>query len=188
MAVWHSTARGALARPGPRPQCGPPRQPRTRHKTIGSKITVHYPFHPLHGQHLEVASAVRSEDTAVSVIDPDGLRLKIPLWMVSPTAAGYRLAAQATISARALRSTFELLLPHLPGHVGDDAGRIASKLSATGSSPATGENDEAARFRLAPQTDERDGGASAPQGARGSRGPHECRARGGISPSKGGKP
>jgi len=130
---------------------------------------------------------VRSEDTAVSVIAPDGRPLKIPLWMVSPAAAGYRLAAQATINARSLLCTFELLLPHLPSHVADKAGRVASKLSGTGSSPAMGGDDEATRFRVAPQTDERGGGASAAQGARGIGDPHECRARGGVSPSKGGE-
>jgi hypothetical protein len=100
--------------------------------------------------------------------------------MVSPAAASYHLAKQATIRVRALLCTFELLLPHPPNHVADDAGRVASKLSVTGSSPATGESDEAARFRLATEVRARGGGASAPQGASGVGGPHECRTRGGI--------
>ena len=72
--------------------------------TPGSKVTVHYPFHPLRGRALEVVCAPRpgNGDGAVTVLEPTGQRLKIPCWMLSPAAAQVRLAERAgsVVSAR----------------------------------------------------------------------------------------
>jgi hypothetical protein len=65
----------------------------------------------LAGLEIEVVCAPRKEDGAVTVIDPPGFHLKIPLWMVSPQASEYQLSAQAEISARALVSLVNLLKP-----------------------------------------------------------------------------
>lgn len=55
--------------------------------------------------------APKKEDGALTVIDPAGFSLKIPLWMTSPPAAQYRLSDQAEVSARALVSLVSLLKP-----------------------------------------------------------------------------
>jgi len=78
-------------------------------KTISSKITVFYPFHPLHGLELEVVCKPKSGVGAITVIDPQGKRLKIPSWMVSPQASGYQLSERAEISIRALSALTNLL-------------------------------------------------------------------------------
>ena len=55
--------------------------------------------------------ATKKEDGAVTVIDPAGFSLKVPLWMTSPQAAQYRLSDQSEVSARALVSLVSLLKP-----------------------------------------------------------------------------
>ncbi len=51
----------------------------------------------------------RSRDGAITVIDPDGIHMKIPLWMVSPQAEQFKLSKQAEISTRSLLSLLDLL-------------------------------------------------------------------------------
>lgn len=51
----------------------------------------------------------RSGHGAITVIHPDGNRLKIPSWMVMPWASGYKLSERAEISAEALVSLANLL-------------------------------------------------------------------------------
>jgi hypothetical protein len=46
---------------------------------------------------------------ALTVIDPLGIHLKIPGWMVSPQASGYKLSARAMISIEALFFLADLL-------------------------------------------------------------------------------
>jgi hypothetical protein len=46
---------------------------------------------------------------SVTVLDDTGHRLKIPVWMVSPEAAHYRLSDQATFAMRALKILAELV-------------------------------------------------------------------------------
>ena len=79
------------------------------HKTISSRITVYYPFHALHGCELELVCRPRKGGNAVTVVDPEGFRLKIPEWMVSPQAAQYRLSERAEISSAALFCIVNLL-------------------------------------------------------------------------------
>jgi len=76
---------------------------------MGSRVTVHYRFHPLHGQQLEVACRPRREDGRVTVIDPTGVRLKIPGWMLLPEAARHSLSCEAAISDRALLRLCDLI-------------------------------------------------------------------------------
>jgi len=58
-----------------------------------------------------VVCAPKKEDGALTVIDPAGFSLKIPLWMTSPQAAQYQLSDRAELSARALVSLVRLLKP-----------------------------------------------------------------------------
>lgn len=76
---------------------------------MGSRITVYYPFHPLHGQELNVVHLPRRNDGAVVVTDPTGVRLKIPLWMALPQAAEYKLSKEIKIKAAALVALSNLL-------------------------------------------------------------------------------
>ena len=60
------------------------------HNTLSAETThvqVFYPFHPLHGATLQVVRRPKRGDGAVSVIDPTGKRLKIPVWMLLPECA-----------------------------------------------------------------------------------------------------
>ena len=82
-----------------------------RHTTVVSTVVVFYPFHPLHGRTLDVACAPRDGDGAVTVIDVTGLRLKIPSWMLSPTAAEHRLSERAEVGSRALLCLARLVAP-----------------------------------------------------------------------------
>jgi len=66
-------------------------------------------FHPLHGQELEVACRPRREDGCVTVIDAEGVRLKIPVWMLLPEAEGHGLSNQAAISGSALLRLCDLV-------------------------------------------------------------------------------
>ncbi len=81
--------------------------------TISLRIKVYYPFHPLNGLELDVVRKSRKGDGAVTVADPEGIRLKIPAWMVSPQAAQIVLSEKAEISVRALLELVHLLAPYL---------------------------------------------------------------------------
>ena len=76
---------------------------------MASRIVVAYPFHPLHGQPLEVIRTPRCKEGAVTVRGPGGKRLKIPTWMLEEDASRVQLANQAVISAAALQALDELL-------------------------------------------------------------------------------
>jgi hypothetical protein len=58
-----------------------------------------------------VVCVPKKEDGAVTVLDPAGFSLKIPLWITSPQAAQYKLSDQSEVSARALVSLVSLLKP-----------------------------------------------------------------------------
>jgi len=70
---------------------------------------VCYLFHPLHGQELAVACRPRRENGCVTVIDPDGVQLKIPVWMLLPEAEWHGLAKEAAISGSALLRVCDVL-------------------------------------------------------------------------------
>ena len=74
-----------------------------------STVTVHYPFHPLHCRCLEVVAWPRRPHLAVTVRQPDGQTLKIPLWMVEPAAAHCELRDRVELTASALQALIALL-------------------------------------------------------------------------------
>ncbi len=76
---------------------------------MGSMVKVHYRFHPLHGQELEVACRPRRDDGRVTAIDPVGVHLKIPAWMLLPEAARHSLSNEAAICDRALLRLCDLI-------------------------------------------------------------------------------
>ena len=73
------------------------------------RVTVFYPFHPLHGTSLQVVRRPKRGDGAVSVIDPVGKRLKIPVWMLLPECANTKVAQQGNLNKHALLSLTSLL-------------------------------------------------------------------------------
>lgn len=76
---------------------------------MASRIVVAYPFHPLHGQLLEVVSTPRHREGAVTVRDPEGKRLKVPAWMLDDDVSRVQLANQVTLSVAALQALDELI-------------------------------------------------------------------------------
>jgi len=83
------------------------------HNTLSadtSHVQVFYPFHPLHGYRLRVLRRPKRDDGAVSVIDPAGKRLKIPVWMLSPGAANIKTTEQPLLSREVLLSLISLLI------------------------------------------------------------------------------
>ena len=77
-------------------------------------VQVYYPFHPLRGAILQVVRRPKRGDGAVSVIDPIGKRLKIPVWMLSPEGAGITTTETAHLSKEALLHLTSLLATRLP--------------------------------------------------------------------------
>jgi len=87
------------------------------HNTLSAGATsVHvlYPFHPLHGASLQLIRRPKRGDGAVTVLDSNGRRLKIPTWMLSAEAAEATIAEQAYLSKHALQSLADLLAIRLP--------------------------------------------------------------------------
>ena len=82
------------------------------HNTLSADaahVQVFYPFHPLHGYRLRVIRKPKRSDGAVSVLDPVGKRLKIPVWMLSSAAANIVTTEQALLSREALLNLTSLL-------------------------------------------------------------------------------
>jgi hypothetical protein len=77
-------------------------------------VQVSYPFHPLHGASLQLIRQPKRGDGAVTVLDTNGRRLKIPIWMLSAEAADARIAEQAYLSKHALQNLADLLAIRLP--------------------------------------------------------------------------
>ena len=87
------------------------------HNTLSAEVThvqVLYPFHPLHGTSLQLIRRPKRGDGAVTVLDPNSRRLKIPTWMLSAEAADVRIAERAYLSKQALQSLADLLAIRLP--------------------------------------------------------------------------
>jgi len=83
------------------------------HDTLSPETThvqVFYPFHPLHGTTLQIVRRPKRGDGAVSIIDPTGRRLKIPVWMLLPECAEIKITDRPRLSKEALLS-LTLLLP-----------------------------------------------------------------------------
>src|SRR5215472_16324580 len=86
------------------------------HNTLSAESThvqVFYPFHPLQATALKILRRPKRGDGAVSVIDPVGRRLKIPVWMLSPDCAEIRITGQPHLSKEALLSLASLMCSQL---------------------------------------------------------------------------
>jgi len=82
------------------------------HNTLSAESThvrVFYPFHPLHGATLQVIRRPKRGDGAVSVIDPVGRRLKVPVWMLSPDCAEIKITERPHLSREALLTLASLI-------------------------------------------------------------------------------
>jgi len=94
------------------------------HNTLSvenTSVQVFYRFHPLHSATLQVVRRPKRVDGAVSVIDPTGRRLKIPVWMLLPDCADIKITERPHLSKEALLSLASLLSPAKPeGHVQDN--------------------------------------------------------------------
>ena len=86
------------------------------HNTLSPETThvqVFYPFHPLHGATLQIVRKPKRGDGAVSIIDPTGRRLKIPVWMLLPECAEIDITERPRLSKGALLSLTALMAaPH----------------------------------------------------------------------------
>ena len=72
-------------------------------------VHVFYPFHPLHGITLQILRRPKRGDGAVSVVDPAGRRLKIPVWMLSPDCAEIKTTDRPHLSEEALLTLTSLV-------------------------------------------------------------------------------
>ena len=81
----------------------------TDHNPISSRISIFYPFHPLHGMKFEVISKKERRDGTVRIRAPHSYCCEIPLWMTDELATGYEITKSSEISMKALFSLIELL-------------------------------------------------------------------------------
>jgi hypothetical protein len=82
------------------------------HNTLSAETTyvqVLYPFHPLNGKTLRVICRPKGSDGAVTVMEPSGSRLKIPIWMLSPDCAAIEVEDKARLGKEALLNLASLL-------------------------------------------------------------------------------
>ena len=93
------------------------------HDTLGAVTThvrVFYPFHPLHGYSLRVTRRPKRGDGAISVMDPVGKRLKIPVWMTFSDAAEITVSEQAHLSGQALLKLISFIPRPMATAIHDD--------------------------------------------------------------------
>ena len=82
------------------------------HNTLSAEtihVQVFYPFHPLHGKTLRVICRPKARDGAVTVVEPSGSRLKIPVWMLSSDCADVEIEDKPHLGKDALVSLASLL-------------------------------------------------------------------------------
>ena len=82
------------------------------HNTLSAEPTqvqVFYPFHPLHGRTLRVICRPKTGDGAVTVMESNGSRLKIPVWMLSPDCADVGIEGKPHLGKEALLNLASLL-------------------------------------------------------------------------------
>jgi hypothetical protein len=99
---------------GRRSGCGD--ESKDPHNTLSAKtqhVRIFYPFHPLHGLSLQVIRKPKRGDGAVSVKEPGGKRLKIPVWMLTPDVSHVQIVEQPHLSKEALLSLTSLIAPIL---------------------------------------------------------------------------
>ena len=90
-------------------------------------VRVFYAFHPLHNSSLQIVRRPKRGDGTVSVIDPTGKRLKIPMWMLLPECAAINITDRPHLCKEALLSLASLLATPLgpPNHVYDNLPQTA---------------------------------------------------------------
>jgi hypothetical protein len=81
----------------------------TGHNTIGSRIKINYPFHPLYGSEVKVLSKSHNRDEAILVNAASGFCKEIPSWMIKPESTTYHISDVPKISIRAIKNLVELL-------------------------------------------------------------------------------
>jgi hypothetical protein len=82
------------------------------HSTLSAEATevkVFYPFHPRHGSTLQLQRRPKRGEGAASVAGRAGKRLKIPMWMLSPSSAEIGINERAVLSKEALLSLSSIL-------------------------------------------------------------------------------
>ena len=82
------------------------------HNTLSAEtqqVRIFHPFHPLRGLSVQVIRKPKRGDGAVTVVDPAGRRLKIPIWMVTPDWADVQIVSQPHLSKEALLGLTSLL-------------------------------------------------------------------------------
>jgi hypothetical protein len=92
------------------------------HNTLSAESThvqVFYPFHPLRGTTLQILRRPKRGDGAVSVLDPTGRRLKIPLWMLAPDCGGIEVIQEPHLGKESLLTLASILDPqrHIHGNL-----------------------------------------------------------------------
>ena len=105
------------------PRSGYANDAKAARSTLSAETThvrVFYPFHPLHGYSLRVIRRPKRGDGAVSVIDPAGKRLKIPVWMTFSAAAEIRVSEHAHISGEALLKLVSLVVKRTAAGIHDN--------------------------------------------------------------------
>jgi hypothetical protein len=83
-------------------------------------VQVFYPFHPLHGSKLRVTCRPKTCDGAVTVMGPNGSRLKIPVWMLSSACADVEIDDKPSLGRDALLNLASLLAGSLTSTEADD--------------------------------------------------------------------
>src|SRR5262249_4661065 len=136
------------------------------HNTLSTEthhVRIFYPFHPLHGLNLQVVRKPKRGDGAVSIRDPAGKRLKIPVWMITPDASHVQIVEQPLLSKEALLSLTSLIAPvmditnhNLPQTIVDGwRGGQCGAATTSGSDDTEGTRDRAGRTTN--RTDRSDG-------------------------------
>ena len=104
--------------------------------TETTEVQVYYPFHPLHGLTVQIQRRPKRGDGAAIVADRAGKRLKIPMWMLSPSSREIRLSERAVLSKEALLSLSSVLAIQIQRDH-DNLQRIAVDLCEGGHREAT---------------------------------------------------
>ena len=133
--------------------------------TISSTVKVYYPFHPLRGLELVVLRSPRQGEGAVTVRDPKGVGLKIPSWMLHPSAADTVVSQKAEISTRALLCVADLLEFHQMS-LQKTSSRNDVKLPQPGHGSSKGGNDATDEARVGNRRRVRDSDSTRPKAPR----------------------
>jgi hypothetical protein len=73
------------------------------------KIKIHYPFHPFYGKELGVICRSRNKEGWLTLAEPSGNSLKIPVWMTNPEAERHHMTDKAEVSIESILSLLAFL-------------------------------------------------------------------------------